>query len=48
MMQMEPLLFLGSHGNSILALRRTMITLVPQFATDRMVMEHTENYYLAK
>ncbi len=28
--------------------RRTMMTLVPQFTTDRMVKEYTRNYYLAK
>jgi glucan phosphorylase len=45
---MEPLLFLGSHGNSILALRRTMMTLVPQFTTDRMVKEYTRKHYLTR
>jgi starch phosphorylase len=28
--------------------RRTMMTLVPQFTTDRMVKEYTRNYYLPK
>jgi starch phosphorylase len=28
--------------------RRAMMTLVPQFTTDRMVKEYTRNYYLAK
>ncbi len=28
--------------------RRTMMTLVPQFTTDRMVKEYTRNYYLTK
>jgi starch phosphorylase len=29
-------------------IRRAMVTLVPQFTTDRMVKEYTRNYYLAK
>jgi starch phosphorylase len=29
-------------------IRRTMMTLVPQFTTDRMVKEYTRNYYLTK
>jgi starch phosphorylase len=29
-------------------IRRAMVTLVPQFTTDRMVREYTEKYYLAK
>ena len=29
-------------------IRHTMMTLVPQFTTDRMVKEYTRNYYLAK
>jgi starch phosphorylase len=29
-------------------IRRTMVTLVPQFTTDRMVKEYTEKYYLRK
>ena len=29
-------------------IRRTMVTLVPQFTTDRMVKEYTQKYYLAK
>ncbi|MCU0786681.1 MAG: alpha-glucan family phosphorylase [Verrucomicrobia bacterium] len=29
-------------------IRRVMATLVPQFTTDRMVKEYTENYYLPK
>jgi starch phosphorylase len=29
-------------------IRRTMVTLVPQFTTDRMVREYTEKYYLTK
>jgi len=29
-------------------IRRVMATLVPQFTTDRMVKEYTENYYLTK
>lgn len=29
-------------------IRRTMVTLVPQFTTDRMVKEYTNKYYLAK
>jgi starch phosphorylase len=29
-------------------IRRAMVTLVPQFATRRMVKEYTEKYYLAK
>ena len=29
-------------------IRRTMMTLVPQFTTDRMVKEYTRKYYLAK
>jgi len=29
-------------------IRRTMVTLVPQFTTDRMVKEYTEKYYLTK
>jgi starch phosphorylase len=29
-------------------IRRTMVTLVPQFTTDRMVKEYTEKYYLKK
>ena len=28
--------------------RRAMVTLVPQFTTDRMVKEYTRKYYLAK
>ena len=30
---------------SLLALRRAMMTLVPQFTTDRMVKEYTRKYY---
>ena len=29
-------------------IRRTMVTLVPQFTTDRMVKEYTQKYYLAR
>ena len=29
-------------------IRRAMVTLVPQFTTDRMVREYTQKYYLAK
>jgi starch phosphorylase len=29
-------------------IRRTMMTLVPQFTTDRMVKEYARKYYLAK
>jgi glycogen phosphorylase len=29
-------------------IRRAMVTLVPQFTTDRMVKEYTQKYYLAK
>jgi starch phosphorylase len=29
-------------------IRRTMVTLVPQFTTDRMVKEYTQKYYQAK
>ena len=29
-------------------IRRAMVTLVPQYTTDRMVKEYTEKYYLAK
>ena len=29
-------------------IRRTMVTPVPQFTTDRMVKEYTRKYYLAK
>ncbi len=29
-------------------IRRAMVTLVPQFTTDRMVREYAEKYYLAK
>ena len=29
-------------------IRRAMVTLVPQFSTDRMVKEYTRNYYLPK
>ena len=29
-------------------IRRAMVTLVPQFTTDRMVKEYTRKYYLAK
>jgi starch phosphorylase len=28
-------------------IRRAMVTLVPQFTTDRMVKEYTRKYYLA-
>ena len=29
-------------------IRQAMVTLVPQFTTDRTVREYTEKYYLAK
>jgi starch phosphorylase len=29
-------------------IRRAMVTLVPQFTTDRMVKEYADKYYLAK
>ena len=29
-------------------IRRAMVTLVPQFTTDRMVKEYTQKYYLAR
>ena len=29
-------------------IRRTMVTLVPQFTTDRMVKEYTQKYYQAR
>jgi starch phosphorylase len=29
-------------------IRRAMVTLVPQFTTDRMVKEYTRKYYLTK
>jgi starch phosphorylase len=29
-------------------IRHTMMTLVPQFTTDRMVKEYTRKYYLTK
>jgi starch phosphorylase len=29
-------------------IRRAMVTLVPQFTTDRMVREYTNKYYLTK
>jgi starch phosphorylase len=29
-------------------IRRSMMTLVPQFSTDRMVKEYTRKYYLPK
>ena len=29
-------------------IRHAMVTLVPQFTTDRMVKEYTRNYYLVK
>ena len=32
----------------LLRVRRAMMTLVPQFTTDRMVKEYTRKYYLAK
>ena len=42
--QVIPLYFLrDSQG-----IRRAMVTLVPQFTTDRMVREYTERYYLKK
>ncbi len=38
-----------SHGMPrkwIQRIRRAMVTLVPQFTTDRMVREYTQKYYL--
>ena len=50
--QVIPLYFLrGSQGiprQWIQRIRRAMVTLVPQFTTDRMVREYTERYYLKK
>ncbi|MCX6892902.1 MAG: alpha-glucan family phosphorylase [Verrucomicrobia bacterium] len=50
--QVIPLYFLrdsqGIPRQWIQRIRRAMVTLVPQFTTDRMVREYTERYYLKK
>ncbi len=50
--EVVPLFFdRDTHGiprKWIQRIRRAMITLVPQFTTDRMVQEYTQKYYLAK
>ncbi len=50
--QVVPLFFdRDVHGiprKWIQRIRRAMVTLVPQFTTDRMVKEYTEKYYLTK
>ncbi len=38
----------GIPRNWIQRIRRAMVTLVPQFTTDRMVKEYAEKYYLMK
>jgi len=50
--QVVPLFFdrdaQGIPRKWIQRIRRTMVTLVPQFTTDRMVKEYTQKYYLAR